>query len=64
MLVTVEDDAGAYCEKINSDGLGMNIVDKRIKSYFGRQYGTRIDCVPGSLTRVQLTCPYEQEELS
>lgn len=64
MIVSVEDDAGAYCEKINSDGLGMNIVDKRIKSYFGSEYGTEIDCVPGSLTKVQLTFPYEKEELS
>lgn len=64
MIVAVEDDAGAYCEKLNSDGLGMNIVDKRIKSYFGSQYGTEIDCIPGSLTRVQLTFPYEKEEPS
>jgi two-component system LytT family sensor kinase len=64
MIVAVEDDAGAYCEKLTSDGLGMNIVDKRIKSYFGRQYGTKIDCIPGSLTRVQLTFPYEKEEPS
>lgn len=64
MVVTVEDNAGAYCEKLSSDGLGMNIVDKRIKSYFGREYGTKVECVPDCLTKVILTCPYEKEELS
>lgn len=61
MYVSVEDDAGAYCEKLSSDGLGMNIVDKRIKSYFGRQYGTEIECIPDQLTRVKLSFPQEQE---
>lgn len=61
MIVAIEDDAGTYCEKVNSDGLGMNIVDKRIKSYFGSQYGTEIECVPQQLTRVTLTVPVERE---
>ena len=55
--VTVEDDAGAYCEKLKTEGLGMQIVDKRIKNLFGNQYGTQITCHPDELTRVTLQFP-------
>ncbi|PLY04948.1 MAG: sensor histidine kinase [Desulfuromonas sp.] len=60
MVVTIEDNAGFYCEKLSSDGLGMNIVDKRIKSYYGQPYGTEIECVPDTMTRVTLSFPLEK----
>ncbi len=62
IIITVEDDAGAYCEKLNSDGLGMNIVDKRIKALYGNRFGTKISCVPDKYTRVSLLLPCEKDE--
>jgi two-component system LytT family sensor kinase len=53
----VEDDAGAYREQLQAEGLGMNIVDKRIKNQFGNQYGSEVTCVPEELTRVTLSFP-------
>jgi len=57
VIIEVTDDAGAYCEKLRTDGLGMNIVDKRIKNLYGSQYGTAISCVPDEMTRVSLILP-------
>ena len=61
VVVSVEDDAGAYCEKLKSEGLGMQIVDKRIKNLFGNQYGTDIACQPDELTRVTLRFPLPED---
>ncbi len=57
VIIEVTDDAGAYCEKLRTDGLGMNIVDKRIKNLYGSQFGTAISCVPDEMTRVSLILP-------
>jgi len=57
IFIEVIDDAGAYCEKFRTDGLGMNIVDKRIKNLYGSQFGTEIACVPEEMTKVSLILP-------
>jgi len=61
--ICVEDNAGAFCDKLHSDGLGMNIVDKRIKNLYGNQYGLKTDCIPDQVTRVSLVIPYGEREL-
>ena len=35
----------------------MNIVDRRLKARYGEQYGVRVECEPGRLTRVIITLP-------
>lgn len=62
MLIEVTDDAGAYCDKLHGDGLGMNIVEKRIQNLYGQQYGTKIFCTPGEITKVTLILPCQHEE--
>ncbi|WP_303721033.1 sensor histidine kinase [Malonomonas rubra] len=61
--VVVEDNAGLFCDKIQSDGLGMNIVDKRIKNLYGNQFGVATECVRDQATRVSLLLPYDEREL-
>ncbi|HET9553544.1 MAG TPA: sensor histidine kinase [Anaeromyxobacteraceae bacterium] len=56
-LIEIEDDAGAYVEPVGGDGLGMRIVDKRIKNLLGQEYGVAVTCVPGELTRVTVRVP-------
>ncbi len=56
-LIEIEDDAGAYVEPVGGDGLGMRIVDKRIKTLLGGEYGVAVSCVPGELTRVTIRIP-------
>ncbi len=55
--VDIEDNAGTYCRKLEDGGLGMNLVDKRIKNLYGDQYGLAISCEPDHLTRISITLP-------
>ncbi len=56
-LIEIEDDAGAYVEPVGGEGLGMRLVDKRIKNLLGAEFGVAVSCVPGELTRVTVRVP-------
>jgi two-component system LytT family sensor kinase len=56
-VIEVEDNAGNYCESQDSQGLGMHLVDRRIKSVYGNEYGLTIDCDPQKKTLVQVRLP-------
>ncbi|MBB6055733.1 sensor histidine kinase [Tolumonas osonensis] len=62
----VEDDAGlfdapAQPEKSeSSNGLGMNLVDRRIKAHYGEQYGVQVKCQPEVLTQVIIELPFSE----
>lgn len=58
VLIHVEDDAGLWVEPdFRKDGLGMRIVDKRIKNLHGDTYGISVSCVPNERTRVTVRLP-------
>jgi two-component system LytT family sensor kinase len=59
VLVDVEDNAGAWKEPTDGAGLGMQIVDKRVKNLYGKGYGLSVVCTPNELTRVTLRLPAE-----
>ncbi|HET9553393.1 MAG TPA: sensor histidine kinase [Anaeromyxobacteraceae bacterium] len=60
VLIDIEDDAGAYVHRDwRQTGLGMKIVDKRIKNLLGDAYGITVHCVPQELTRVTVRLPAE-----
>jgi len=60
VLIEIEDDAGTYVHRDwRQTGLGMKIVDKRIKNLLGEQYGVTVHCVPQTLTRVTVSLPAE-----
>ncbi|GBD90344.1 sensor histidine kinase YehU [bacterium BMS3Abin04] len=42
--INIEDNAGTYVEPHESSGLGIQIVDKRIKNLVGEDYGVKINC--------------------
>ena len=58
-LIEIEDDAGTYVEPAGGGGLGMKIVDRRIKNRLGDAYGISVSCVPDELTRVTIRMPAE-----
>jgi len=61
--IDVEDTAGAYGEKERSkDGLGLQIVEKRIRSVLGPGGRLEIFCVPNELTRVTIRMPLAPPE--
>jgi two-component system, LytTR family, sensor kinase len=60
LLIDIEDTAGAYDEAATDPGgLGMQIVDKRIKNLVGARYGVSVHCIPHELTRVRVRLPAE-----
>ena len=59
VLVEVEDNAGAWQGPADGAGLGMQIVDKRVKNLYGKDYGLSVECIPHERTRVTLRLPAE-----
>ncbi len=55
--IVVEDNAGAYGEASPDEGLGMKMVDKRIRNFCGNRYGVTVDCRPQEWTRVTIAVP-------
>ncbi|QSX38525.1 sensor histidine kinase [Shewanella sedimentimangrovi] len=62
LVLEVTDNAGLYQAKESSEGLGMNLVHKRIQNQFGNQYGVKVDCRADEYTRVTITLPLTEKE--
>ncbi|ATF92937.1 sensor histidine kinase [Cedecea neteri] len=60
VLVDVEDNAGLYRPKENGNGLGMNLVDKRLRAKFGEDYGLAVSCDPDRFTCITVRLPAEE----
>ena len=56
-VVEVEDSAGAWRDPEPGTGLGLQIVDKRVKNLFGKEFGISVTCEPDALTRVTVRLP-------
>jgi two-component system LytT family sensor kinase len=59
LVISVEDNAGLFEKSVDGDGMGMSLVDRRIKSLYGDAYGIEIECEPDRYTRVNLRIPLE-----
>lgn len=57
--IVVEDSAGLYPAARAGDGIGMNLVDRRIKIRYGEAYGVSVTCEPERWTRVAVRLPLE-----
>ncbi len=55
--IEIEDNGGAYSRPKQSDGLGINIVNNRIKNLMGKDYGIEIKSEPGIKTIATITLP-------
>ncbi|WP_316975670.1 sensor histidine kinase [Shumkonia mesophila] len=61
VILLVEDNAGAYSEaEATPGGLGMGIVDKRIKNLYGESFGVKVECKGGEWTRVWIRLPRQE----
>jgi two-component system LytT family sensor kinase len=56
VCIDIEDNAGT-CGEWNANGLGMKIVEKRIKNLYGEKFGLDVHCVPNERTRVRIMLP-------
>lgn len=60
LLLAVEDNAGLYEEaRPGRDGLGMTLVDRRIKNRYGDHYGLTIEHERDVFTRIIVRIPFE-----
>jgi len=62
-ILEVTDNAGAYekeQESGSSSGMGLNIVNKRVKSLWGDDFGLEISCDEGVSTTVRLRIPVSE----
>jgi two-component system LytT family sensor kinase len=60
VVVEVEDNAGSWTGPTDGSGLGMQIVDKRVKNLHGKDFGLSVECTPHEFTRVTLRLPAEE----
>lgn len=64
LIVEVKDNAGRYYNQQQSankhQGLGMNLVDKRIKIRYGQQYGIHVFCQENEYTTVRIVLPFNR----
>ncbi|MDF7759965.1 sensor histidine kinase [Kosakonia cowanii] len=61
LILDIEDNAGLYQPKKDAGGLGMSLVDKRLRARFGDECGISIACEPDLFTRITLRLPLEEE---
>lgn len=64
LILSVEDNAGLYQKKTDSDGLGMTLVDKRIKVRYGNEYGLSVHYEFEKFTRITLDLPFITDRIS
>ena len=57
VIIEVEDNAGTYCKPIDCQGLGMRLVDQRLKNIYGSKFGLTVDCEPQLQTLVRVKFP-------
>lgn len=65
VVLEVIDNAGCYIkhDKKLQEGLGLQIVDKRIKNRFGEQYGLTMISRVGVSTKAEIKFPFKGEEV-
>ncbi|WLI77742.1 sensor histidine kinase [Kosakonia sp. H02] len=61
LVLDIEDNAGLYQPKSDASGLGMSLVDKRLRARFGDECGITIICEPDLFTRITLRLPLEED---
>ncbi|WP_312312221.1 sensor histidine kinase [Atlantibacter sp.] len=57
LVVEIEDNAGLYQSKPQTNGLGMSLVEKRLRARFGDACSMTVSCEPEHFTRITLQLP-------
>lgn len=60
LTLYVQDSAGLYQPQADSDGLGMNLVDRRIKLRYGDAFGLQVTFEHERFTRVSISVPIDE----
>jgi two-component system LytT family sensor kinase len=60
LALWVEDNAGLFQDEPRREqGIGMSLVDRRVRARYGEAYGVQVQCEPGRFTRVSLNLPLD-----
>ncbi|QDF66724.1 sensor histidine kinase [Shewanella sp. SNU WT4] len=59
--LSVEDNAGLYQPQDDHQGLGMTLVDKRLKNQFGQEYGLTAVCNAQHSTLITIKLPADRD---
>lgn len=59
LLLDIEDNAGLYQPGQQGSGLGMSLVDKRLRARFGNDCGITVRCEQEKFTCISLRLPWE-----
>ena len=62
LRIDVEDSAGLYRPAPDNGGMGMHLVDRRIKIRYGDDFGVSVECEPEQWTRVSIQLPVKAEQ--
>lgn len=62
LFIRVEDNGGSYHPPADGEGLGMSLVERRIKSRYGASFGLSVQSEVESFTRVELKLPLKLPE--
>ncbi|MFC0227802.1 LytS/YhcK type 5TM receptor domain-containing protein [Serratia aquatilis] len=57
LLLQVTDNAGLFRKQEDGSGLGMNLVDRRIRVRYGEDYGVQVVCEPEVFTCITVNVP-------
>jgi two-component system LytT family sensor kinase len=57
LLLQVTDNAGLFRKQTDGNGLGMSLVDRRIRVRYGEGYGVQVNCDPDHFTCITLNVP-------
>ncbi len=60
LILSIQDNAGLYHPHNKTDGLGMSLVDKRLRAQFGDSYGITVNCEPDRFTCISLRLPLKE----
>ncbi|KDM92587.1 sensor histidine kinase [Photobacterium galatheae] len=63
IILEVRDNAGLYQPVGEESGLGMKIVDKRLKNQYGKEYGLQMTWEPNQWTLATISLPKENGQL-
>ena len=63
LVLEIKDNAGLYPLTNATGGLGMSLVDKRLRARFGDDCGISVSCEPECFTCVTLRLPLEERSL-
>ncbi len=63
-VIEIQDNAGLFRNSSTHDGLGIKMVDRRLRFFLGADYGAEVTCNPNKFTKVTIRVPLQDAVMS